>query len=102
MAEAETMKTVVTQRVETVPGDPNRAIVQIVAMPWWQIIGVRVARVYLMTVVGLLGGGATGVISSIDLKTAFLGAIGAAVISMLVNSIELLARLDQTNPQIRA
>lgn len=109
---AEEIKTVVTER------GPNKnsmtaADVDIVTMPWWQIILVRAARVYLMSVIGLLGSVGTGAAAAsgvqmpvgdfTTLLVACLGAsIGPAVVSILTNGAELLAKLDQTKPELRA
>jgi hypothetical protein len=108
---AEDIKTVVTERKETTT-DRQLQNVEVVSMPWWKIVLVRAGRVYLMSVVGLLGAVGTGAASASGVQmpvgdfstllVACLGAsLGPAVVSLLTNGAELLARLDQTNPQMR-
>jgi hypothetical protein len=78
-------------------------------LPWYAMIGVRVARLYLMTLLGLLGAGQTGVIDpvnalafAVQLKGAALAAIGPAVVCLLWNATEILAQLDVRKPELRA
>lgn len=116
MAEADVVKTVVTQRVETDPsnGLPN-APVEVVTMPWWKIMLVRGARVYVFALIGALSLAGISVVASDNpsavvsfdtflatMKVAGLGSLVPAFVGMLVNAGELLMRLDQTKPQLRA
>lgn len=106
--------TVMTQREE--PGPSKEALiattkadepnVKIIALPWWQMIGIRVLRVYLFGVVGFLGTGFAGLTGSGDVKDKLLSALtlaaAPAIMSLLQNTLEILTKLDITNPTIRA
>lgn len=105
-------KTVVTERPEMTT-DRQLNSVTVVSMPPWKIVLVRTTRVYLMTLVGLLTvtgtpfGSAVGLtLSAPDffgwLLTCASVSVGPAVISLIQNAIELLAKLDATNPGLRA
>ena len=89
------------------PDTAQRATVR--HLPWYVMILVRVVRVYLMTLLGLLGVGATGQLPATAapdfahvLLAAALTAIGPAVVSAIWNATELLAQLDIRQPQLRA
>lgn len=78
-------------------------------LPWWQMIGVRVLRTYLMTVLGLLGAGASGQLAPVGVVTfydallaAALASVGPAVVCALWNATEILAQLDIRKPELRA
>lgn len=78
-------------------------------LPWWQMILVRVARTYLMSVLGLLGAGASGQLAPLaptgfyaTLVTAALTSIGPAVVCLIWNATEILAQLDIRKPELRA
>lgn len=74
------------------------------------IIIVRGVRTFLQVLVGLLTAGATGLGSGVLpvgdftmlLKVSASLAIAPAVVSIIQNTIELLAKLDQTAPTLRA
>jgi hypothetical protein len=91
------------------PGFP----VKIVWMTPVRIVLVRAARVYLQTLVGLLGTIGTGITAGLGV-TLTAGdfwhtlvacasiAVAPAVMSILLNTAELLAKLDESNPGLRA
>jgi hypothetical protein len=73
------------------------------------IIAVRCARVYMQTLLGLLSAGGLGAMPGWlpgELWTNVLSAatlsVAPVVFTFLQNSVELLARLDEKNPQWRA
>jgi len=96
--------------IATPAGQPD---VHIVTMTWYGQVGIRVLRTYLQSLVGFIlavGSGAAGGVGitiqvgdfgDLLLKSAGL-AVAPAVMSLLQNSIEILSKLDQTNPQVRA
>ena len=111
MAEEPEVKTVVTKREDmTTKKELNE--VQVVAMPWYQIVGVRALRVYLQGLVGFLTANLTGATTAVtgvavgdfghQLTIAASLAVAPAVLSLLTNGIELLAKLDQSHPTLRA
>lgn len=78
-------------------------------LPWYTMIGVRVARTYLMSVLGLLGAGASGQLAPVAAPTfydtllvAALTSIGPAVVCAIWNATEILAQLDIRKPELRA
>lgn len=86
-------------------------------LPWYTLIGVRVLRTYLQSLTGLTvtvlvvpvqipspSGGDLYVLGPLAaaLLIAAQYAIGPAVASLLQNAIELLTKLDQTMPEMRA
>ncbi len=111
----EPIKTIVTERAEgidnptiatTDPGDPN---IHVQPMPWWQIVGVRAARVYLQSLVSFLTvtpvAIAAGVLPqefAMSVYQAALMAVAPAGLSFLQNALELLVRLDESLPKLRA
>jgi hypothetical protein len=103
---------VVTER-PTMTTDAQLGTVTIVTMRPWQIILVRAARCYVQTLVGLLTAVGTGLakdigvtLSAPDFAQTLLTcagiALAPAIISLLQNSLELLAKLDATAPAMRA
>lgn len=107
-------KTIVTQRasmpdsVVAVTPETSPTDVHVVAMPWWQIVGVRVIRTYLTTLIGLLSAAGVGADNGILphefmplLMTSAKIALAPAVMSLLLNTVELLARVDTSFPQLR-
>lgn len=105
-------KTVVTARADMVT-DTQQASVTVVAMPGWQIALVRCCRVYLQSLVGFLLAGVSGLADAAGVtipaedfahKLVIAGslAVAPAAISLIQNIIELLAKLDATNPTLRA
>ena len=104
--------TVVTARADTVT-DHQLSQVVIVLMTPLRIIATRAARVYLQTLIGLLSAFGLGVASEVGVTMAAdtfwhtllacMGlAIAPAVMSILQNTLELLAKADATMPQLRA
>jgi len=119
LVEQEPIKVLVTDRpgapvdgdkLKTPAGVPD---LQAVTRSWYAQVGVRVLRTYLQSLLGFImavgSGAAAGVGINIQvgdftdllLKSAGL-AIAPAAVSMLQNAIEILTKLDVTNPQARA
>lgn len=83
--------------------------VAVVTMTWWQIVLVRCARVYVASLLGLLGADASGVI---DIRVPFtdlgafastaIAAIGPSVFALLQNLLEFLTAIDVKRPGWRA
>ena len=117
----EVIKTVVTDRgagespedrsiLRTPAGQAN---VEIVALSVWTQVGIRVLRTYAQSVLGFVlaveSGAAAGVGLAMPaqdfgkrLLVALSMAAAPAAVSLLQNFVELLNRLDQTNPTFRA
>lgn len=80
----------------------------VIAVPIWQIVGVRVLRLYVQTVLGVLTADGFGVIELAGpndlgahiLKAAFIG-LAPAFIALLQETVEFLAKFDVTHPQLR-
>lgn len=96
--------------LKTPSGETN---VEIVTMSIYAQVGIRVLRTYLqsllgfITVVGTGAAGAVGIeIPMKDFGQLFWTSAGLSVapaaISLLQNAIEILSRMDTTNPQMRA
>jgi len=119
LVEQEPIKVLVTDRpgapvdgdkLKTPAGVPD---LQAVTRSWYAQVGVRVLRTYLQSLLGFImavgSGAAAGVginipvgdFTDLLLKSAGL-AIAPAAVSMLQNAIEILTKLDVTNPQARA
>ena len=107
----EEIKTVVTER-DKMTTQRQMDAVTVVAMPWWQIVGVRGLRVYLQGLVGFLTANTTGATEALtgipvgdfgnQVVIAASLAVAPSVLSLLTNIIELLAKLDQSHPTLRA
>ena len=112
----EDVKTVVTKREgvtsETV-SSPGGGTVETIAMPWWRIVLVRTARVYVQGVFGFLTAAATGYAAKVGVNLGandFVGllqvslslAVAPAAFTLLQNIGELLANLDEKHPTLRA
>jgi hypothetical protein len=112
---SEPIQTIVTERRDGIqedtaartPGDTPNIVVQ--PMPWYRIVLIRAGRVYMQSLISFLTvaqvGAATGVLPlefAMSLQSAALLAIGPAVMSILQNTAELLVRLDESHPQLRA
>jgi hypothetical protein len=70
---------------------------------------IRTARLYLFTVLGLLGVDTTGVFDPLppgeflaQLLVALGYSIGPALVALIVNTLELLAKIDENMPELRA
>jgi hypothetical protein len=85
---------------------PGAELPTVRPLPWYAMIGVRVLRVYLMGLVGFLTAGIVGSPDAVEFATllrhAASLAVAPAAVSLLVNSTEILTKLDQTQPQLRA
>ena len=103
--------TVVTERADLSTKEETTAV-KVVTMPWWQIVGVRALRVYLQGLVGFLTANATGATQAVtgmpmgdfahQLTVAISLSVAPAVLSLLLNSVELLSKIDQSHPTLRA
>lgn len=94
-------------RTSTAADEPNPMIV---AMPWWQRVAVRAARVYVQGLIGFLLANATGLGDNLgvpitDFTVALVVsaklALAPAVLSLLQNTAEILGKLDVTLPEAR-
>lgn len=113
--ELTTVATVVTKREEAVdrnvvaltPDDvPD---VKVVAMSMTRIMFVRALRTYLTALTGILSAGGIGLDQGALpnefgplLLSALQMSLGPAVMSLLLNGTELLTKVDQSWPQVRA
>lgn len=92
------VKAIITDRTET-------EFVTVRSMPWWKIIIVRGSRAALMSMAGgsvMVSLKAGGMPTTAALGLTLQIAAGAFLSSAVVNGIELLTKLDQSNPEIRA
>ena len=105
-------KTVITARAD-VKSDAQQASIKLVTMPAWKIALVRCCRVYLQSLVGFLLATGTGIGEAAGLTmpaqdfyhilaTSASLAVAPAAISLIQNIVELLAKIDATNPTFRA
>lgn len=96
--------------LETPQGKPD---VEVVAMPMWKLALVRGIRTYLQSLVGFILAGGTGAAQAVgvnlpvgDFWKLLIAcgslAVAPAVISLLQNAVEILSKLDSTNPGVRA
>jgi len=85
---------------------------EVVAKPWYFMLLVRVARVYLQTFTGLWLAQGTGLIKvKIELSfaqewgiiaTVLAAALAPTFITLIQNATEFFTNLDQTRPGLRA
>jgi hypothetical protein len=109
------INTVITERVDSLkdstiaqtPADEPYIVIH--PLPWYRIVAVRSGRVYVQSLISFLtiapAAVAAGVLPrefAISLQNAALLAVGPAVLSILQNTAELLARLDESHPKLRA
>jgi hypothetical protein len=93
------LTTIVTQREiskdvigHTKQGEPD---IKIVTRPWYFMILIRVARVYLQSLLGILTlDKLSGNIDIDGITTLFIAAAGPAFYSLLLNTGEILSKLD--------
>jgi hypothetical protein len=78
-------------------------------MPWYQILGVRALRVYLQSLVAFLtiapaavAGGILPAEFAMNVQQAALMAVAPAAMSLIQNALELIIRLDESSPKLRA
>ena len=94
-------------------GEPPPTRPEVIILKWWQQALIRGSRVYLQSLVGFLLAAGTGAAAAVGvnlpvgdfgklLLSAGSMAVAPAVISLLQNSIEILSKLDSSNPQVRA
>jgi hypothetical protein len=105
-------KTVVTERTDMTT-DKQANSVTVVLMTPLKIIAVRATRVYLQTLVGLLGAFGSGAAAMVGVNItagdffhtvvvcAGLSVMPAAM-SVLQNTLELFKKLDASYPELRA
>jgi hypothetical protein len=109
---AEVTSTVVTARAD-METDHQLSKVVVVLMTPLRIIATRAARVYLQTLLGLLSAFGLGAAADVgvhmapgtfwDTLVACAGlSLAPAIMSILQNTLELLARVDTNLPQMRA
>jgi hypothetical protein len=109
---AEVTSTIVTARAD-METDHQLSKVVVVLMTPLRIIATRALRVYLQTLIGLLSAFGLGVAADVGVTmapgtfwttlVACMGlSIAPAVMSILQNTLELLAKADATMPQLRA
>lgn len=105
----ETDKVVMTER----KGEPPPKNPEVLVLTWWQQALIRGSRVYLQSLLGFLLAAGTGAAAAVGvnlpvgdfgklLLSAGSMAVAPAVISLIQNSIEMLTKLDSSNPQLRA
>lgn len=113
---AKLTKVVVTDRpkappnkkiLDTPPGDDD---VQVIVMGWFRQAGIRTARTFLQSFVGLLGVTGIADVSNVatvipgdfwtQVTTAAIASLGVAFITFVWNAFELLTKLD--SPDTRA
>jgi hypothetical protein len=109
---AEATSTIVTARADMAT-DHQLSKVAVVLMAPVKIVFVRALRVYLQTLIGLLGAFGLGAASEVGvtmtagtfahtlLACASL-ALAPAIMSVLQNTVELLAQVDARLPKVRA
>jgi hypothetical protein len=92
--------TVITDRPEA------EGTIEIRTLPWWAMILIRVARTYVQGLIGFLAVGLVGDSTVREFGPVLLHAaslaVAPAVIALLMNAAEVLSKLDQTQPQLRA
>ena len=95
------------------PGTQTVDEVAIVPMPAWKMVLVRTTRVYLQSLLAFLTAATTGFAGAIGVqmpvgdfwhlfRTSAAFAIAPAAMALLHNALELLARLDERKPSLRA
>ena len=91
------------------PGDAKN--IQVTVQTWYAQMGIRALRTYLQSLVGFLlvvmsGVGEKAGLPAQDFLNALLTAgslsLAPAAIALIQNAIELLARMDSSNPTLRA
>ncbi len=110
-AREETPKTVDVV-LKTPSGEAN---VQVVTMSVWRQVAIRSLRAYVQNLLGFILAVGTGAAAAsgvgLNMPAANFGnlllasaglALGPTVICMLQNTLEILTKLDVTNPEIRA
>jgi hypothetical protein len=87
----------------------NIQSVTVNAMPIWQLVLVRVMRMYIQSLLGLLTLDGLGVIKMEGvledwslISSAMLTALAPTFISFMQNTLEFLTKLDVKNPAWRA
>ena len=68
--------------------------VKIIARPWYHAIGIRVARVYIQTLIGLMTADGVGVVDFDGFAKLAVSAALPATFSLIMNAGEILAKLD--------
>ena len=125
LVEEEPLKVIATERADgpvsgttvvTPAGQPN---VTVITMGIWRQVGVRGLRSFLQNFVGYLLGAGIGVgaahaaesagiippqaMTMFTLLTAaFFASIMPTIVSMLQNALEILTKMDASNPELRA
>ena len=85
--------------------------VTVTTRPWYQLVGIRVMRVYLQSLLGFLLATGSGLAEAAGIPLNQFGnafvvaatlAVAPTVVSLLQNTLEFLTKLDMTNPGLRA
>lgn len=108
---SEDLKTVVTDRAKNTEKMSAQTI--LIALSPLRIVLTRAARVYIQSLVGFLTAVLTGAAGSVgvNITAGNFGhqllvcaslAVAPAVMSLLMNIAELLGKLDETRPELRA
>lgn len=81
----------------------------VITMPAWQMVAVRVARMYVQTVLGVLTADGIGMIHLAGpgdlwghLSNALFIGLAPSTIALLQNVLEFLTKVDVKYPQFRA
>jgi hypothetical protein len=87
--------------------------VMLITLPPWKMVLIRVARVYLQSVLGFLIATSSGAVTELGvslppkdfyglLLTCSILGLAPATISLIQNTIEIFTQLDTSNPSLRA
>jgi hypothetical protein len=98
---------------DTIKTPAGQADIQVVTMTWYGQVGIRVVRTYLQSLLGFVvamssgAGNAVGMnLPATDFGTLMMQsaslALAPAVISLIQNAVEILAKMDTRAPQLRA
>jgi hypothetical protein len=111
----EPQKTVVRANAQDAPGTLGVAGINsstpttVIQMSIWALVGVRVVRVYLQSIFGLLTADGMGFVELakdqnfwIHVEQAAFISLAVAFMSLLQNLLEFLTRLDVDRPGLRA
>lgn len=92
-----------------IAGINSDAPVKVRGMPVWQLILVRITRMYLQTFLGLISLKGLGVIEMSGviedwtlISAALVAALAPTFIAFAQNALEFLTKIDVTNPALRA
>jgi hypothetical protein len=112
VADPQIPSTVVTKREGTesgIVGTGDGGQMQVIAVPWWQVILIRAGRVFLQSFMAVFTLSASGLVKLTtesgdvfgSIRAAAIGAGATALFTVGQNILELLIKLDQKNPTWR-